>query len=173
MLFRSQQADAEAFIRQAIETMAPDDQAAVILFGANALVERPMSGLAELAPITSVPQALHTDIAEAIRLGMALFPAGSGRRFVILSDGAATVGNTLAAARLAAAAGVEIDYVPIQNSAGVVEAWAEIGLAASPGCPAAAGGVSSCPPTPFLKAKRPLPKSPISWEILQIGRAHV
>lgn len=118
-----QQAAAEDFVRQAIETMGPDDQAAVILFGANALVERPMSGLAELAPVTSVPQALHTDLAEAIRLGMALFPAGSGRRFVVLSDGAATSGNTLEAARLAAAAGVEIDYVPIQNNAGAAEAW--------------------------------------------------
>jgi uncharacterized membrane protein len=118
-----QRATAEEYVRQAIETMGPDDQAAVILFGANAVVERPMSGLAELAPITSVPQALHTDLAEAIRLGMALFPAGSSRRFVILSDGAATAGNTMEAARLAGAAGVEIDYVPIQSSVGVVEAW--------------------------------------------------
>src|SRR4029077_8017718 len=41
---------------------------------------------------------------------------------------------------------------------GVVVAWAEIGLAVSPGCPACAGGGSSCAPTPFLKAERPLPK---------------
>ena len=85
---------AETYIRTALETMTPSDQAAVILFGSNALVERPMSGLAELAPVSSVPQALQTDVAEAIRLGMALFPAGSARRLVILSDGTATVGNT-------------------------------------------------------------------------------
>lgn len=113
-----QAVQAEEFVRAAVETMTPTDQAAVILFGANALVERPMSGLAELAPVTSVPQRLHTDLAEAIRLGLALFPAGAARRLVILSDGAATIGDTQKAARLAAAAGVEISYVPLSRSSG-------------------------------------------------------
>jgi hypothetical protein len=67
-----QAAQAETIVRAAIEQLSPTDQAAVIVFGSNALVERPMSGLAELAPVTSVPQTLHTDIAEAIRLGLAL-----------------------------------------------------------------------------------------------------
>jgi uncharacterized membrane protein len=114
---------AEDFVRAAIETMGTDDQASVILFGSNALVERPMSGLAELAPITSVPQRLQTDLAEAIRLGLALFPAGSGRRIVVLSDGAATIGDTAEAAKLAANAGVEISYVPLTRDTAVAEAW--------------------------------------------------
>ncbi len=113
---------AETYIRTALETMTPSDQAAVILFGSNALVERPMSGLAELAPVSSVPQALQTDVAEAIRLGMALFPAGSARRLVILSDGTATVGNTNEAARLAANSDVEISYVLLGREAAAAEA---------------------------------------------------
>jgi uncharacterized membrane protein len=117
-----QAAQAESFVRTAIETMTPTDEAAVILFGANALVERPMSGLAELAPVSSVPQRLHTDLAEAIRLGLALFPAGSSRRLVILSDGTATIGDTQKAAQLAAAAKVEISYVPLTRSSGGGEA---------------------------------------------------
>ncbi|MCI0580433.1 MAG: VWA domain-containing protein [Chloroflexi bacterium] len=112
---------AEAFVRQSIESLGPADQAAVIVFGSNALVERPMSGLAELAPVTSVPQTLHTDIAEAIRLGLALFPAGSARRLVLLSDGVATLGDTQEAARLAAVTGVQIDVVPLTRPAGEVE----------------------------------------------------
>jgi uncharacterized membrane protein len=108
-----QAAAAETFVREAIADMPADTQAAVILFGANALVERPMSSLTELGPIRSVPQSLQTNIAGAIRLGMALFPAGSGRRIVLLSDGIATSGNTIEAARLAAAANVQIDYVPL------------------------------------------------------------
>lgn len=113
---------AESYIRTSLESMTPNDQAAVILFGANALVERPMSGLAELAPVSSVPQALQTDIAEAIRLGMALFPAGSARRLVILSDGTATVGDANEAARLAANSGVEISYVLLGREASAAEA---------------------------------------------------
>jgi uncharacterized membrane protein len=118
-----QAAAAEAFVRDAIGRMGANDQAAVILFGANALVERPMSGLAELAPITSAPHTWHSDISEAIRLGIALFPAGSARRLVLLSDGVPTLGNTHEAARLAAAAGIPIDIVPLPRPATTGEAW--------------------------------------------------
>lgn len=110
-----QAAQAEEFVRAAIETMEANDQTAVIQFGANALVDRPMSRLAELAPLSSVPQALQTDIAEAVRLGLALFPAGTAKRMVILSDGSATIGNTEEAARLAESAGVEISYIPLTD----------------------------------------------------------
>ncbi len=119
----TQAAKAEAFVQDAIETMEPNDSAAVIVFGANALVDRPISAVAELSQITSVPQTLHTDIAEAIRLGLALFPAGTARRLVILSDGAATIGDTDAAARLAQANGVEISYVPLLRDEASREAW--------------------------------------------------
>lgn len=120
---QAQQEQAETFIREAMAEMGPNDQAAVIVFGSNALVDRPMSGLAELAPVSSVPQPLHTDIAEAIRLGLALFPAGSARRLVILSDGTETIGDTVETAQLAATAGVQIDYVPLLRPAGQSEAW--------------------------------------------------
>ena len=104
---------AEDYVRTAVESMGPNDQTAVILFGADALVERPMSRLAELPPFRSLPQPLQTNLAEAIRLGLALFPAGTARRMVILSDGAATTGDAADAARLAAESGVEISYVPL------------------------------------------------------------
>ena len=112
----SEQAEqAEAFVRGVVESMGPDERAAVVVFGANALVERPLSGLADLAPVTTIPLSLHTDLAEAIRLGLALFPAGSARRAVLLSDGAATLGDTLGATELAAASGVVIDVVPLSR----------------------------------------------------------
>ena len=118
----AQAEQAEQFVRQAIAAMGPNDRAAVVVFGADALVERPFSPAPELGPITSVPQALHTDLARAMRLGLALFPAGSARRLVILSDGAATVGNTAGAAELAAAGGVSIDTVYLARPAVAVEA---------------------------------------------------
>ncbi len=113
-----QEGQAEAFVRQAIEEMGPNDKAAVIYFGANALVERPMSGLAELAPVASVPVTLQSDLAEAMRLGLALFPPGAARRMVLISDGQQTVGDALEAARLVAASGVAIDIVPLSRPGG-------------------------------------------------------
>ncbi len=116
-----QAARAEQFVRDSIAAMGNDDEAAVVIFGANALVERPMSGLAELAPISSVPATLHTNLADAIRLGMALFPADSARRIVIISDGVETMGDAAEAAKLAAAAGVPIDFYPLSRLEGGAE----------------------------------------------------
>jgi Mg-chelatase subunit ChlD len=107
-----------AFVRDAIESMSPDDKSAIVLFGADALVDRPMSAANELGLITSAPITNQTDLAEAIRLGMALFPSGTARRMVILSDGAETNGDAKAAAEFAAASRVEIVVVPFINGGG-------------------------------------------------------
>jgi uncharacterized membrane protein len=113
----SQTAQAEAleYIRSSLELMSPDDLAGVVLFGANATVERQLNAVRELGPVRSTPATSNTDFAEAIRLGLALFPPDTARRMVILSDGLPTVGDTEAAAQLAAAAGVEISYVPFER----------------------------------------------------------
>lgn len=118
------------FVGRALEAMRPGDQAALILFGADALVERLMeaggpatgSGGGALGPVTSIPDTHQTDLEGAIRLGLALFPAGPARRMVILSDGRPTLGRAEQAVRLAYAQSVRVDVVPLFSSlAG--EAW--------------------------------------------------
>ncbi|GIK66070.1 MAG: VWA domain-containing protein [Chloroflexota bacterium] len=102
------------FVRDSIAEMNQNDQAAVVLFGANAQVEHPMDELVNLSPQPgSLPTTvtLNTDLAEAIRLGIALFPADTAKRMVILSDGIETVGDAEQAAQLAEATGIQIDYV--------------------------------------------------------------
>ncbi|NMB90707.1 MAG: VWA domain-containing protein, partial [Chloroflexi bacterium] len=99
------------YVRRSIQDMGPDDQAAIVAFGADALVERPLSPAREQGEIASLPASGQTDLAAAIRLGMALFPPQSARRMVILSDGFETRGDALAAARLAAESGIQIESV--------------------------------------------------------------
>ena len=106
------------YVREALAGMGPNDQAAVILFGADALVERPMLAGRELSTVTSVPITTQTDLAKAIQLGMALYPSGPARRMVILSDGAETGGNAQSAAQIAAASGVQIFSVPFVSQPG-------------------------------------------------------
>ena len=50
--------------------MPPDDEAGLILFGANALVERPLSNLHELGQILSTPPTGNTDLEAAVRIGL-------------------------------------------------------------------------------------------------------
>jgi Mg-chelatase subunit ChlD len=109
----SAQAAEVIYVRQALKNMGPDDLAAVVAFGADALVERPMSSARELGEIASRPHSGQTDVAAAVQLGMSLFPAHTARRIVLLSDGASTVGDPQAAARLAAASGIEIDSLAV------------------------------------------------------------
>jgi uncharacterized membrane protein len=111
----SVQSAAADYVRAAAETMSDKDQAAVIVFGADALVETPITSKLELVQIGSSPIRLNTDLAEAIRLGLALFPADTAKRLVILSDGRQTVGDAEQAARLAAATDVQIDYVALNG----------------------------------------------------------
>ncbi len=105
-------------VRQAIQKMPADDQAAVVVFGADALVERLMSNSHTLDQVRSIPSSSQTNIAKAIQLGLALYPPGSARRMLILSDGAATAGDAAAAARLAAASGVQILALPVRQESG-------------------------------------------------------
>ncbi len=118
-------AAAEQYVREAVAAMPPNDRAAVILFGGNALVEQPLrlfESAGDLPAFASRPLRLQTDLAGAIRLGLALLPPDAARRLVVLSDGAATTGDTTEAARLAAAAGVAIDtvYLPRPAASGEV-----------------------------------------------------
>lgn len=117
-----QAAQAEEFVRAAVADMPASDRAAVVVFGDNALVERPMSSLDDVTTFTSAPRRLQTDLAEAIRLGLALFPSGSARRMVVIGDGVATTGNTEEAARLASAADVPIDYLFLSRQMETAEA---------------------------------------------------
>lgn len=100
-----------AYIREALSGMQPQDEAAIITFGGDALVERAMSGVREVAALRSTPFTGNTDLQEAIELALALFPPDAARRIVILSDGLQTVGDAQSAAQRAAATGVEISYV--------------------------------------------------------------
>jgi hypothetical protein len=114
------------YTRLALEKMGPDDQAAVIVFGGEALVERPMSPGQRQPPLSelaSIPTTHATDLAEAMRLALALYPPGAARRMVILSDGAETTHRgdpaaLLDPARLAAASGVDLQVLPLISEAG-------------------------------------------------------
>src|SRR6185503_21244258 len=58
-----------------------------------------------------------TDLAAAIRRALAEVPPDSAARIVLLSDGVSTRGDALGEAALAAAAGVRIDAVPLDQRA--------------------------------------------------------
>jgi Ca-activated chloride channel family protein len=109
--------EATEYVRQAVETMPDGDQAAIVLFGKEALVERTASNLKRLDPLSSVPIATRTNVAEAIQLGLALFPDDTHKRLLLVSDGQPNEGDARAAADLAAARNVVLDTITIGGGA--------------------------------------------------------
>jgi Mg-chelatase subunit ChlD len=94
-----------------------EDQAGVIVFGAQAQIEHSPS------PDGAVPTRLEgsvdnsrTNLAGAMRLAKASFPAGAAKRVVILSDGNQNVGDAASEARDLAAAGIGIDVAPLAHA---------------------------------------------------------
>ena len=119
------------YAREAVRRMPQDDAAGVVVFGANALVDRLPSSLGELQTPASAPVVGATDIAAAVRLATAIMPAGTQQRLVLLSDGNDTGGSAQQAILAAAQRGVRLD-VAIPGDAVRGEALVD-GLDAPPG----------------------------------------
>ena len=115
----------ETFIRAAIQAMPPGDQAAIVVFGEDALVERLASEGSTLAGIASIPLTTRTDIAKALQLALALFPDEGAKRLVLLSDGRENIGQALEQAELAAAHQIQLTYHALSVPEGEVEVLVE------------------------------------------------
>jgi uncharacterized membrane protein len=88
--------------------------------GARGIVHRRPS--LDRTPLVADPAWIEEDgrqthLAEALSLASGLFPAGSSRRVVLLTDGLETDGDLVAAARDAAVKGIVVDTVPIRGDA--------------------------------------------------------
>ncbi len=107
---------AEQFVRDALQTMPDSDRAAIVVFGENALVERAPSVEKGLRRLLSVPVAARTNLGEAISLGLAMLPADTQKRIVLLSDGGENAGDVRNAIELAAARGVPVEVVSLDQT---------------------------------------------------------
>ncbi len=117
----TEQARGEDLIRQAIQAMPTGDQAAIVVFGEDSLVERLASPDSNLSRLSSVPVTTRTDIASALQLGMALFPDEGAKRLVLLSDGRENLSYALKQAELAAFQDIELQYIPLGEAQNQVE----------------------------------------------------
>ncbi len=107
------------FIETAVQKRPPahrDDQVGLILFGKRprlalppAQVDRMPIDERQAGPINGE----YTDIAAALKLALASFPQGTGKRVVLVSDGNENVGNAEEQANIAKTNGVQIDTIAL------------------------------------------------------------
>jgi Ca-activated chloride channel family protein len=103
------------FIQKAVKEKRQNDQAGVVVFGRDAYIELAPSMSKDVGKIQTVTSSEFTDIAAAVRLGMASLPDGAQKRLVVLSDGNENLGNALEEALSAASNDIAIDVVPLTS----------------------------------------------------------
>jgi von Willebrand factor type A domain/Putative glutamine amidotransferase len=116
----SMQADQEHWLSDALQKKAQQDQAAVISFGGEPVVDSALSTNPDpprLSPSTNLNPS-STDIAAAVRAGLAVLPPSAARRLVLLTDGQENEEKADTAVGLAAAAGVQLLTVALDSVRG-------------------------------------------------------
>src|SRR5260370_37231159 len=107
-------ADKERWLAGAFRQRTKQKRAGVFTVGAEPVVDRALSTEADpprLSPSTNVNPS-STNIASAVRAGLAVLPPSSARRLVLLSDGQEHQEKADTAAALAAAAGGPLTTPP-------------------------------------------------------------
>ena len=98
----------------AVKNMSPRDALAVVAFASDAALEEPLHGASEpRSPQHATLVRDGTDLGTAIRRALAETPPDSAARIVLVTDGVATRGDTMAGAAAAALAGVPVDVLPL------------------------------------------------------------
>jgi uncharacterized membrane protein len=105
------------FIRLVSQHKQADDGVGLVVFGDDAVVEQGVSSHFALSEITSQVAGTTTNIARALQVGMASFPAEGERRLVLLSDGNENAGTATDAGLIARALGVAIFALPLGRPA--------------------------------------------------------
>ncbi len=103
------------YVNRASTARPNDDAVGAIAFGREAQVEFPPNREDLRLPpsLETVVDPQYSNLAEALRLAEASFPADAAKRIVLLSDGNQNLGNVYEAARQATDRGIGLDVVPI------------------------------------------------------------
>lgn len=101
------------YLRGALAAQGPHDVAAVVRFGADAMIERGLAEQLSVDGFETRPSPHQSDLAAGLRLGAALLPGDRTRRLVLLTDGEETRGDAANQALLAVDQDLELLVVPL------------------------------------------------------------
>jgi len=99
------------FVDAAVRAAGPGDQHGVVVFGADAVVDQPLSARTEAVAPQKAVDGKGTNLYQAMQLGLAMLPAGQSNRIVLASDGRQNAGSAYAGAQAVKAAGADLHYV--------------------------------------------------------------
>ena len=86
--------ETEKFVREALNQKGFKDQAGVVAFGDNSLIESFVSKDSVFNKIETEPRGIYTDIENALTTSVSLLPQNSKKRVVLITDGEENEGNS-------------------------------------------------------------------------------
>ena len=101
------------FIRAVSGAKRPQDGAGLVVFGADAFLEHGVARRFSLPDIASEVDGSATNIARALQVSAASFPAEGAKRLVLLSDGNENVASAAEAVLIARSLGVSVFPLPL------------------------------------------------------------
>jgi uncharacterized membrane protein len=102
-------------INKIASNLAPEDEAGIVVFGKEAVIEQKLQKALRVSEIQSSPQATGTNISKGLNLSRALLSTRPdfSKRIVLLSDGNQTAGDVLRDAAVFANEGIAVDVIPL------------------------------------------------------------
>ena len=104
------------FVRESIAKMPSKNETGIVVFGADAQIEQFVTDKKAFTDAGSKVIGTATNIEQAVTTAMALFPDGSAKRLVLLTDGAENEGNVADIATSVAGADIEVKVKSYDSS---------------------------------------------------------
>ncbi len=116
-------ARAKEFVDEAMKSLKGGDVGSVVVAGADPLLESSAGPSRPIPTIQSQVNPSSSNLAAAVRLGIASLPGSMNRRIVLLTDGNETDGDLIQASEVAAAEGITLDVVSLGSQREKAEAF--------------------------------------------------
>lgn len=111
-------AEAESFVRSAVNKKSSKDQIGVVAFGDNALIETFVSKDAVFGKIDTEPRGIYTNIENALTTSISLIPQNTKKRVVLITDGEENEGNSSKIASTLVGQGIDFKVYKINSEVG-------------------------------------------------------
>lgn len=110
--------DIETYIRETIEGMPKKNQAGVVVFGDNVLVDQFVTDKKIFSELTSQPVSTATNLEKAVQTAITIFPEDTAKRLVLITDGLENAGNIEKMAGTVSSQDIDVKVVKLEQNMG-------------------------------------------------------
>lgn len=108
----------ETYIRDSIEDMPKKNQAGVVVFGDDVLVDQFVTDKKIFSELASAPVSTATNLEKAVSTALTIFPDETAKRLVLITDGLENAGSVEKMAGTVTAQDVDVKVIKLEQNMG-------------------------------------------------------